>query len=114
MPIAPDPIFPDFPFRSHFERLDSVETATKVELGDLWDLYLDGMQLLYDIYAAAATRLAVPYQDRKVAALTTSTQAVSALASAGVLLTRGDSVRSVVCSRQGRWRPRIAVKVKTA
>lgn len=101
MPIAPDPVFPDFPFRSHLKRLDSLAAATESALGDLWDLYLDGMQLLYDIYAAAATRMAIPYEDRKAAAMATTTQAVTALTSAGLLLTRGDSVRSIVCSRQG-------------
>lgn len=101
MRIAPKPIFPDFPFEEHFARLSTVENDTRSALESTWDLYLDGMQLLYDLYAAAATRLAIPYRDRKEAALMTSTQAVSALTSAGVLLLRGDAVRSIVCSRQG-------------
>jgi len=101
MRIAADPIFPDFPFTEHFARLSIVQTQTQQALGTDWELYLDGMQLLYDIYAAAATRLAVPFRERKEAALMTSTQAVSALSSAGMLALQGDAVRSIVCSRQG-------------
>lgn len=101
MRIALQPIFPDFPFEEHFTRLSTVENETRSALGSSWDLYLDGMQLLYDIYAAAGTRLAIPDRDRKEAALMTSTQAVSALTSAGVLLLQGDAARSIVCSRQG-------------
>lgn len=99
--IAAEPIFPDFPFTEHFARLSTLQRETEQALGTDWDLYQDGMQLLYDTYAAAATRLAVPHADRKDAALMTSTQAVSALSSAGTLALQGDSVRSIVCSRQG-------------
>lgn len=101
MRIAPKPIFSDFPFEEHFARLSTIQNKTRSALGSTWDLYLDGMQPLYDLYAAAATRLAVPHRDRKEAALMTSTQAFSALTSAGVLVLRGDAVRSIVCSRQG-------------
>ena len=101
MRIAADPVFTEFPFTEHFGRLSVVQSETQQALSADWDLYQDGMQLLYDIYEAAATRLAVSYPDRKDAAFMTSAQAVSALSSAGTLALQGDAVRSIVCSRQG-------------
>jgi hypothetical protein len=94
------PVFRDFDFRAHFARLKVVADLTQGSCHDDWDLYLDGMQVLYDAWAAVGTRLNIPTRPQKDATLAISSQVVMALTSAGVLVLSGDYQRSIVCSRQ--------------
>ena len=58
------------------------------------------MQLLYNVWAAVGTSLAIPTRDQHDAALAISSQVVMGLTSAGILVRFGDYQRSIVCSRQ--------------
>jgi hypothetical protein len=98
--MAVAPIFSDFDFRAHLARLAEVADLTQGSCHEDWELYLDGMQVLYDAWAAVGTTLDIPTRSQKDATLAISAQVVMALTSAGVLVLSGDYQRSIVCSRQ--------------